>query len=72
MRDLYVKNGHGFVLVYSITSQATFNDLDEFYDRIIRIKDTEIHVNLTEMSLNFIFIDSIIFLGSTTIGSRWK
>jgi Ras-related protein Rap-1A len=43
MRDLYVKNGHGFVLVYSITSQATFNDLDEFYDRIIRIKDTEIH-----------------------------
>ncbi|CAF4443471.1 unnamed protein product, partial [Adineta steineri] len=43
MRDLYVKNGHGFVLVYSITSQATFNDLDEFYDRIIRIKDIEIH-----------------------------
>ena len=46
MRDLYVKNGHGFVLVYSITSQATFNDLDEFYDRIVRIKDTELHVSL--------------------------
>lgn len=44
MRDLYVKNGQGFVLVYSITSQATFNDLTEFYDRIMRIKDTEIHV----------------------------
>ena len=48
MRDLYVKNGQGFVLVYAITSQATFNDLDEFYDRIIRIKDTELHVNLKE------------------------
>jgi len=51
MRDLYVKNGHGFVLVYSITSQATFNDLDEFYDRIVRIKDTELHVNLNEKIL---------------------
>ncbi|CAF1298373.1 unnamed protein product [Rotaria sordida] len=43
MRDLYVKNSHGFVLVYSITSRATFNDLDEFYNRIVHIKDTEIH-----------------------------
>jgi hypothetical protein len=44
MRDLYVKNGQGFVLVYSITSQATFNDLKEFYERIMRVKDTEVHV----------------------------
>ncbi|CAF0897594.1 unnamed protein product [Adineta steineri] len=43
MRDLYVKNGQGFVLVYSITSQATFNDLNEFYDRIMRVKDSELH-----------------------------
>ncbi|CAF0885240.1 unnamed protein product [Adineta ricciae] len=43
MRDLYVKNGQGFVLVYSITSQATFNDLNDFYDRIMRVKDVEIH-----------------------------
>ena len=27
MRDLYMKNGQGFVLVYSITVQSTFNDL---------------------------------------------
>ncbi|CAF0900248.1 unnamed protein product [Rotaria sp. Silwood1] len=43
MRDLYVKNGQGFVLVYSITSQATFNDLQGYYDRIMRVKDTEIN-----------------------------
>lgn len=48
MRDLYVKNGQGFVLVYSITSQATFNDLNDFYDRIMRVKDTEIHVGVQE------------------------
>ena len=44
MRDLYVKDGHGFVLVYSITSQATFNDLDGYYDRIVSVKDTDIDV----------------------------
>ncbi|CAF4028072.1 unnamed protein product [Rotaria magnacalcarata] len=54
MRDLYVKNGQGFVLVYSITSQATFNDLNEFYGRIMRIKDTELHQSL--IRLVFIFL----------------
>lgn len=40
MRDLYMKNGQGFVLVYSITSQATFNDLQELRDQILRVKDS--------------------------------
>jgi Ras-related protein Rap-1A/Ras-related protein Rap-1B len=35
-----MKNGQGFVLVYSITSQATFNDLLELRDQISRVKDT--------------------------------
>lgn len=41
MRDLYMKNGQGFVLVYSITSQGTFNDLTDLRDQILRVKDTE-------------------------------
>ena len=40
MRDLYMKNGQGFVLVYSISSQATFSDLFELRDQIVRVKDT--------------------------------
>jgi GTPase SAR1 family protein len=51
MRDLYVKNGQGFVLVYSITSQATFNDLDEFYERIMRVKNIEAHVSEVQMTV---------------------
>ncbi|UJR20889.1 hypothetical protein I4U23_023998 [Adineta vaga] len=39
MRDLYMKNGQGFVLVYSIISQATFNDLVDIKDQIMRVKD---------------------------------
>ena len=41
MRDLYMKNGQGFVLVYSITAQSTFNDLMDLRDQIIRVKDTD-------------------------------
>ena len=51
MRDLYMKNGQGFVLVYSITSQATFNDLADLREQILRVKDqddvsTHLHIPL--------------------------
>ena len=41
MRDLYMKNGQGFILVYSITAMATFNDLSDIREQICRVKDAE-------------------------------
>ena len=41
MRDLYMKNGQGFVLAYSITAQSTFNDLQDLREQILRVKDSE-------------------------------
>jgi len=41
MRDLYMKNGQGFALVYSITSQSTLQDLQEIREQILRVKDTD-------------------------------
>jgi len=41
MRDLYMKNGQGFVLVYSIIAQSTFNDLADMREQILRVKDTD-------------------------------
>ena len=35
-----MKNGQGFVLAYSISSQATFKDLIELRDQILRVKDS--------------------------------
>jgi len=67
MRDLYVKNGQGFVLVYSITSQATFNDLHEFYDRIMRVKDTELHVCEKKIVEPY---DTILFFNSR-VNHHW-
>lgn len=41
MRDLYMKSGHGFLLVFSICSKASFEELESIRDDIIRIKDDE-------------------------------
>jgi len=41
MRDLYMKNGQGFVLAFSIIAQSTFNDLPDLREQILRVKDTD-------------------------------
>ncbi|KAF2069652.1 hypothetical protein CYY_009028 [Polysphondylium violaceum] len=40
MRDLYIRNGQGFFMVYSITAKSTFYELEAIKDQISRIKDT--------------------------------
>ena len=41
MRDLYMKNGQGFIFVYSITSRASFNALNDLREQLLRVKDAE-------------------------------
>eukprot|EP01126_Amoeba_proteus_P055391 TRINITY_DN686_c0_g1_i35.p1 TRINITY_DN686_c0_g1~~TRINITY_DN686_c0_g1_i35.p1 ORF type:complete len:183 (+),score=41.20 TRINITY_DN686_c0_g1_i35:186-734(+) len=41
MRDLYMKNGQGFALVFSLVSDSTFHDLNAIRNQIIKVKDTE-------------------------------
>ncbi|KAJ2984901.1 hypothetical protein NUW58_g5819 [Xylaria curta] len=41
MRDLYMKTGQGFLLVFSITSAASLNEIAGLREEIIRIKDDE-------------------------------
>ncbi|KAL2260081.1 hypothetical protein VTK26DRAFT_6034 [Humicola hyalothermophila] len=41
MRDLYMKTGQGFLLVFSIASKTSFEELESLRDDIIRIKDDE-------------------------------
>lgn len=39
MRELYIKNGQGFVLVYSVTNENSLQELIDLRDQVIRIKD---------------------------------
>ena len=53
MRDLYMKNGQGFVLVYSITAQSTFNDLQDLREQILRVKVKKEWINECTFSNTF-------------------
>ncbi|KAI5795828.1 ras-related protein RSR1 [Pyronema domesticum] len=41
MREIYLKSGQGFLLVYSITSLSSFNELAPIRDAILRIKEVD-------------------------------
>ncbi|KAJ1366056.1 Ras- protein Rap-1b [Parelaphostrongylus tenuis] len=38
LRDLYIRNGQGFILVYSVNDQNSLEELHEIRDMIVRIK----------------------------------
>ena len=40
LRDQWIRDGEGFVLVYSITSRASFSRIGKFYSQIQRVKDS--------------------------------
>eukprot|EP01130_Rhizamoeba_saxonica_P019136 TRINITY_DN980_c2_g3_i1.p1 TRINITY_DN980_c2_g3~~TRINITY_DN980_c2_g3_i1.p1 ORF type:complete len:184 (+),score=35.48 TRINITY_DN980_c2_g3_i1:358-909(+) len=39
MRDRYIRTGQGFLLVYSIASRSSFDRIDQFYDKIVKVHD---------------------------------
>jgi GTPase KRas protein len=41
MRDQYMRNGQGFLLIYSITSRSSFDELSCFREQILRVKDAD-------------------------------
>ncbi|KAJ1722137.1 RAS2 protein [Coemansia erecta] len=41
LRDQWIRDGEGFLLVYSITSRSTFERVERFRDQIIRVKDQD-------------------------------
>jgi hypothetical protein len=41
MREHYMLDGEGFLLVYSVTERDSFNLIGTFHEQILRVKDTE-------------------------------
>ena len=41
MRELYIKSGMGFLLVYSVTDPQSLDELMELREQVLRIKDTD-------------------------------
>ncbi|KAJ3405033.1 Ras GTPase ras2 [Chytriomyces hyalinus] len=47
LRDQWIRDGEGFMLVYSITSRVSFEGISQFRDQIQRVKDTDAHIPMT-------------------------
>ncbi|CAG8817468.1 21110_t:CDS:2, partial [Racocetra persica] len=41
MREQYMRTGEGFLLVYSITSRNSFDEISTFHQQILRVKDKD-------------------------------
>lgn len=41
MREQYMRSGEGFLLVYSITSRLSFEEIATYYQQICRVKDRD-------------------------------
>lgn len=41
MREAYMRHGEGFILVYSITSRDSFDEVKNFHEQILRVKDQD-------------------------------
>jgi len=41
MREQYMRTGEGFLLVYSITSRNSFEEISTFHQQILRVKDRD-------------------------------
>lgn len=41
MREQYMRTGEGFLLVYSITSRQSFEEIQQFQQQILRVKDRD-------------------------------
>lgn len=41
MREQYMRTGEGFLLVYSITSRSSFEEINQFHQQILRVKDKD-------------------------------
>uniref|UniRef100_A0A668U426 Small monomeric GTPase n=1 Tax=Oreochromis aureus TaxID=47969 RepID=A0A668U426_OREAU len=62
MRDLYIKNGQGFILVYSLVNQQSFQDIKPMRDQIIRVKRTTVLILPTPQLCE----DTSVFLSEQT------
>lgn len=72
MRDLYIKNGQGFVIVYSITSIQTFQDIKTMKEQIVRVKGTDkVPILLVGNKSDLSHQREVSFNDGTSLSQQW-
>lgn len=73
MRDLYMKNSHGFMLVYSVVAESTFLEVSDIYEQVLRVKDVDsAPVVLIGNKRDLYDQRAITTQAGEALASRWK
>lgn len=54
LKELYMRSGQGFVLVFSLTHLQSVNELGPLREQIVRIKDKKVSKTRKPMSPSFV------------------
>ena len=72
MREQYMRTGEGFLLVYSITSRNSFEEISTFHQQILRVKDQDsFPVIVVANKCDLEFERQVGMNGMVTCSFRW-
>eukprot|EP00485_Elphidium_margaritaceum_P006026 CAMPEP_0202697088 /NCGR_PEP_ID=MMETSP1385-20130828/10418_1 /ASSEMBLY_ACC=CAM_ASM_000861 /TAXON_ID=933848 /ORGANISM="Elphidium margaritaceum" /LENGTH=198 /DNA_ID=CAMNT_0049353455 /DNA_START=39 /DNA_END=635 /DNA_ORIENTATION=- len=75
LRDAWMREAEGFLLVYSITKEATFDEAKELYNRIQRVKEDEedahIHLVLVGNKCDLETQRQVEFVDGKALADEW-
>ncbi|KAK9375494.1 P-loop containing nucleoside triphosphate hydrolase protein [Lipomyces chichibuensis] len=73
MRELYIKNGQGFVLVYSVTDRSSLLELSKLYDQVCRIKGTKtVPIVLAGNKCDLAHARTVPFQEAKHLAMKWR
>jgi len=72
MRDLYVKTGHGFLLVYSITNRRSLEELNPLRDQITQIRGHGVPVVLVGNKCDLYMEREVSKDDGASVAASWK
>ncbi|KAK7202649.1 ras family-domain-containing protein [Myxozyma melibiosi] len=72
MRELYIKSGQGFLLVYSVTDRASLQELIKLRDQVCRIKDSKnVPIVLVGNKADLAHARTVSFQEAKTLAQNW-
>ncbi|KAK9457944.1 ras family-domain-containing protein [Dipodascopsis uninucleata] len=75
MRELYIKNGQGFLLVYSVTDRSSLIELEQLHEQIVRIKDasgkSSVPIVLVGNKCDLAYARTVPFQEAKQLAHKW-
>jgi len=74
LNEVYIKSGQGFVLVFSLTQEASLQEVDNLRNQIIRVKGADVRVPIVVVGTKLDLVNEREVHRSTiqNLASQWR